>query len=133
MRIGDRLLELARAGGTRSLFVVGTGKNVGKTVAMRAIAKAATARNLVVGMTSTGRDGEAIDVADALAKPRLFLSPGTVVATARNLLPTHPASEMLDLTDWPSAAGRVLFARVKRPGFFELAGPPTASGVRECV
>lgn len=133
MRIGDSLLELARAGDTRSLFVVGTGKNVGKTVAMRAIAQAAAKRNLVTGLTSTGRDGEAIDVADALAKPRLFLSPGAVVATARNLLPAHPASEMLELTDWPTAAGRVLFARVKRAGFYELAGPATASGVRDCV
>lgn len=133
MRIGESLLELARAGGTRSLFVVGTGKNVGKTVAMRAIADAAASRNLVLGLTSTGRDGEAIDVADALAKPRLFLPPRTIVATARNLMPLHPASEMLELTDWPSAAGRVLFARVKHAGFYELAGPPTASGVRDCV
>lgn len=133
MRIGDVLLDLAREGGIRSLFVVGTGKNVGKTVAMRAIAQAAAARNLLIGMTSTGRDGEAIDVADAQAKPRLFLPPQSVVATARNLIPPHPASEVLDLTDWPSAAGPVVFARVKRAGFFELAGPPTASGVRDCV
>jgi hypothetical protein len=133
MRVGDDLLDLARAAGMRSLFVVGTGKNVGKTVAMRAIAQAAARRNLTLGLTSTGRDGEAVDVADSLAKPRLFLSPGTVLATARNLLPAHPASEMLELTDWPSAAGRVLFARVKRAAFYELAGPPTASGVRDCV
>jgi hypothetical protein len=133
MRVGDELLELARAGGRRSLFVVGIGKNVGKTVAMRAIAEAAARRGLTVGLTSTGRDGEAIDVADALAKPRLFLSPGAIVATARNLVPPHPASEMLEFTDWPSAAGAVLFVRVKRCGYYEIAGPPTASRVRECV
>jgi hypothetical protein len=133
MRVGDELLDLARAGGKRSLFVVGTGKNVGKTVAMRAIAEAASRRGLTPGLTSTGRDGEAIDVADALAKPRLFLSPGAIVATARNLVPPHPASEMLEFTDWPSAAGPVLFARVKRCGYYELAGPPTASRVRDCV
>jgi hypothetical protein len=133
MRVGDELLDLARAGGKRSLFVVGTGKNVGKTVAMRAIAEAASRRGLTPGLTSTGRDGEAIDVADALAKPRLFLSPGAIVATARNLVPPHPASEILEFTDWPSAAGPVLFARVKRCGYYELAGPPTASRVRDCV
>jgi hypothetical protein len=133
MRVGDTLLDLARAGGRRSLFVVGTGKNVGKTVAMRAVAEAAARCNLVVGVTSTGRDGEAFDVADALAKPRLFLPPHTVVATARNLVPPHPASEMLEFTDWPSAAGRVLFARVKHAGYYELAGPPTATRIRECV
>jgi hypothetical protein len=133
VKIGEALLDLARAGGARSLFVVGTGKNVGKTVAMRAIGLAAARRNLIVGLTSTGRDGEAVDVSDSFAKPRLFLTPGSIVATARNLLPEHPASEVLDVTDWPSAAGKVLFARVKRAGFYELAGPPTASRVRECL
>jgi hypothetical protein len=133
MRVGHSLLDLARAGGRRSLFVVGTGKNVGKTVAMRAVAEAAAQRDLVVGLTSTGRDGEAFDVADALAKPRLFLPPRTIVATARNLVPPHPAGEMLEFTDWPSAAGCVLFARVKHAGYYELAGPPTAARIRECV
>lgn len=133
MRTGETLLELARGGGARSLFVVGTGKNVGKTVAMRAIAAAAAARGLTVGLTSTGRDGEAIDAADSQAKPRLFLQPQCIVATARNLLPPHPASEILDVTAWPSASGRICFARVRRPGYFEIAGPPTASSIRECV
>lgn len=133
MRIGDRLLELARSNGRRSVFVVGTGKNVGKTVAMRAMAQSAAAQGLNAGLTSTGRDGEAFDAADALAKPRLRLAPGTVVATARNLLPPHPASEVLDLTDWYTAAGDVVFARVRHTGFFELAGPATAAGIRACV
>jgi hypothetical protein len=133
MRAGDGLLDLARAGGRRSLFVVGTGKNVGKTVTMRAIAAAAAARGLQIGMTSMGRDGEAADAADALAKPRLFLRPPAILATARNLLPAHPASELLDFTPWSTASGPVLFARVRHAAHYELAGPATASGVRACV
>lgn len=133
MRVGDALLELARAGGSRSLFFAGTGKNVGKTVAMRAVADAAAARGLAVGLTSTGRDGEAIDAADAMAKPRLFLQPGSIVATARNLLPAHPASEMLDFTGWRTPAGNVVLARVRRAGFYEIAGPSTAAGIRACA
>lgn len=133
MKIGHALLELARAGGARSVFVVGTGKNVGKTVAMRSIAAAASERGLAIGMTSTGRDGEAVDVLDAVTKPRLFLRPGTMVATARNLLPIHPASEIVDITDWRTAAGVVTLARVRHAGYYELAGPSTASGIRSCV
>ncbi len=68
------------------------------------------ARGVCVGMTSIGRDGEAFDAADSLEKPRLFLQPGTLVATARRLLPPHPASELLDFTPWTTAAGPVLFA-----------------------
>lgn len=133
MRIGEELLDLAREGGRRSLFVVGTGKNVGKTVAMRAIAAAAVARGLCLGMTSIGRDGEAVDAADAVAKPRLFLRPGTIVATARNLLPAHPSSELIDSTPWTTASGPVMLARVRSAAYYELAGPATAAGVRACV
>jgi hypothetical protein len=133
MRVGQSLLDLARSAGRSSLFVVGTGKDVGKTVAMRAVADAAVARGLRVGMTSIGRDGEAVDVGDTLAKPRLFLRPGTLIATARHLLPPHPASELLELTPWMTAAGAVVLVRVRGAAHYELAGPATATGVRACV
>jgi hypothetical protein len=49
------------------------------------------------------------------------------------LLPQHPASELLDLTPWSTAAGPVVFARVREAAYYELAGPATAAGVRSCV
>ena len=133
MKTGDALLDLARAGGRTSLFVVGTGKNAGKTVAMRAIATAAARRGISLGLTSAGRDGETFDAVDAAAKPRLFLDEGTIVATARLLLPPHLDFEQLEETKWQTAAGPVVFARVRRPAFYELAGPPKASELRRCV
>lgn len=133
MLVGKVLYELARETGARSIFVVGTGKNVGKTVAMRAMYEAATGAGATVGLSSIGRDGEAVDAGDAQPKPRLFLHPGTAIATARNVLPSVPASEILGISDLPTAAGRLLFARVRSHAFYELVGPPTASGVREIV
>jgi hypothetical protein len=133
MHVGHALFEIARATGAPSLFVVGTGKNVGKTVAMRAIYNAATEFGVRPALTSIGRDGEAIDVGDAQAKPRLFLRPGTVVATARDVLPPSPASEVLEVSRTQTAAGALVFVRVKQPAYYELVGPPTASGVREAV
>lgn len=133
MRIGDTLLDLAREKEHRSLFVVGTGKNAGKTVTMRAIASAATRRGVRIGLSSAGRDGEALDAVDFAAKPRLFLSPETLIATARNLLPAHPASEIVDISEWQTAAGEVIFARVRQAAFYELAGPPKASELRACI
>lgn len=127
------LLELARAGGVRSLFVVGTAKNVGKTVTVRALLERASARGLVCGLTSLGRDGEAADVLDGLAKPRLFLRPGTILATARGVLPRSPASEVLDLSNLQTAAGSLLYARVRSAAFYEIAGPPTTAGIRQSV
>jgi hypothetical protein len=133
MRVGRALYELARGSGVRSIFVVGIGKNVGKTVTMRAIYEAAVDGGDTVGLTSIGRDGEAVDAGDAQPKPRLFLHPRTAIATARDVLPSTPASEILDLSQLHTAAGRLLFARVRSAAFYELVGPPTASGVRETV
>lgn len=129
MCTGQRLLDLARAAGARCIFMAGTGKNSGKTVAMRAIADAVADAGLVLGLTSTGRDGEAVDAMGQHRKPRLFLRPGTIIATAEALLPAHPAAEVLDLTGWQTAAGRILFVRVRRGGYFELAGPSSAAGI----
>lgn len=133
MNAGEELLDLARAGGRTSLFVVGTGKNAGKTVAMRAVATAAARRGLTIGLTSAGRDGEMFDAVDSAAKPRLFLEPGVVIATARALLSGRQDYELLAETPWQTAAGPVVFARVRSAAFFELAGPPKASELRRCV
>jgi hypothetical protein len=133
MQVGQALFDLVRAVDARAVFVVGIGKNVGKTVAARAIYRAATAAGLRIGMTSVGRDGEAVDAGDALPKPRLFLRPGTIIATARDVLPRSPAVEMLDLSPLQTAAGPLVYARVAHAAYYELVGPPTASGVRAAV
>ena len=133
VRVGESILELALATGARSLFVVGTGKNVGKTVTMRAVYAAAIARGVAPGLTSIGRDGEAVDVSDAGTKPRLFLSPGTILATAAGVLPPTPACEALELSRLRTAAGPLVYVRVRAGAYYELVGPPTASGIRETV
>jgi len=133
MKVGKAIYELARAQGARSVFVVGIGKNVGKTVTMRAIYAAATESGMCVGLTSIGRDGEAVDAGDSQPKPRLFLRPGTIVATARGVLPDSPASEIFGISRLYTAAGQLVFARVAAAAFYELVGPPTASGIRETV
>jgi hypothetical protein len=133
MQVGAAIFDLVLAAGADVLFVVGTGKNVGKTVTARAVYEAAYRRGVRVGMMSVGRDGEAVDAVDARPKPRLFLRPGTFVATARDALPRSPASAMLATSSLATAAGPVAYVRVEGAADYELIGPPTASGVREAV
>ena len=121
---------MVRAIDARALFVVGIGKNVGKTVTAAAVYAAAYAAGIRVAMISIGRDGEAADAGDARPKPRLFLRPGTTIATARDVLPRSPAVEMLDLSPLQTAAGPLVYARVAHAAYYELVGPPTAAGVR---
>ena len=133
MNVGEALLHTARATGASTIAVVGTGKNVGKTTALRAMYTAALQAGLQVGLLSVGRDGEAFDAVDERNKPRLFLSPGTVIATARDVLPHSPASEILAITNAQTPAGRLIYARVMEATLYELVGPPTASAVREAI
>jgi hypothetical protein len=133
VRVGASILERWDQSGSRSLFVVGTGKNVGKTVAMRAIYRALVERGVPCGLASIGRDGEAIDIGDAGEKPRLWLEPGTVIATAVAALPPSPSSEILDLPMSATAVGPLSFARVRQAGHYELIGPPSASALRMAV
>ncbi len=132
MRVGTELLALVRSAGARTVFVVGTGRNVGKTTSLRAIYESACRQGLQVALASLGRDGESPENI-ARGKPRLWLRPGTVFVTARAVLPSSPAAEILGASRLRSAGGSIVYARAVTAGFYELAGPPTASGVREVI
>ncbi|HEY1866956.1 MAG TPA: hypothetical protein VGG70_01590 [Candidatus Cybelea sp.] len=125
MRVGAALLELANAAQARSIFVVGIGRDVGKTTALRAIYRAACDTRTPIGLASCG--------IAASRKPRLWLQPKTVFVTARDALPRTPAAEIVRLSSLRTAGSGLLYGRVAASGFYELAGPPTAAGVREVV
>ncbi len=131
--VGASIVRLWDRSGAPSLFVVGTGKNVGKTVTMRAIYRALVTAGIRPGLGSIGRDGEAVDIGDAGEKPRLWLEPGTLVATARSVLPRSPACEIVDLSPLATAAGELVYARVRGGAHYELIGPPSASAMRAAV
>lgn len=84
-------------------------------------------------LCSIGRDGESVDALDAASKPRFWLRPGAFVATAQSLVPRSPALEIVAMTGEQSALGPIAVARVRAPGFVELAGPPAASALRRIV
>lgn len=116
MRVGEEILALARARGARTVFVVGTGKGVGKSTALGAIYAAAVRDGIDVGIAATG------------PTPPLRLAPGTLFATARRFLPSSPASEIVELSQLESASGALLCGRVASAATIELTGPSTASG-----
>jgi hypothetical protein len=133
LEVGAALLGCARAAGASSLAVVGTSKNAGKTVAVAAVAGALFREGTPFGLCSIGRDGEAADVLDGAPKPRFFLRPGTLVATAAALLPRSPALEIVARTGETCALGAIVLARLRAPGLVELVGPPSAAALRRVV
>jgi uncharacterized NAD-dependent epimerase/dehydratase family protein len=114
-------LELACGGSAGAIFVVGTGKGVGKTTALRAIYETAW------------RSGRRVALAAVGPTPPLWLRPGTHFVTARSFLSRSPASAIVAGSRLTSAAGELLFARSVHAGWHELIGPSTASGLREVV
>ena len=132
MSAGEALYDLARAGGARSIVVIGTAKNVGKTTTIDALLRVADGRGATAGVTSIGRDGEAFDAVDGRPKPRLFLQPRTIVATARDLLP-HPRVRETLGEGARSALGPISFFRLREPMFVEIAGAPLARDVRATI
>jgi hypothetical protein len=130
--MNDRLLDAALAGGTHTIVVVGTAKNAGKTTTFNALRASAARRGITGAIASLGRDGETADALDGRPKPRVRVEPKTLLALPRDLLPRSPALEVIDLGEF-SALGRMVFARARFAADCEIAGPPTARGVRATI
>jgi hypothetical protein len=127
----EALYELATAA-ARSVVVVGTAKNAGKTTTFNALRAVAHRRGTPVAVTSIGRDGEPADALDAEPKPRVRLSAGTLVALPSGLIPRSPALVILG-SGAQSALGITVFARAVLPTVCEIAGPPTARSMRATI
>jgi hypothetical protein len=118
--------------GTRRIAFVGLAKNTGKTTALAALIPKLHARGERLGVTSVGRDGEAVDVTNhAIRKPALCLPAGSLVATTQTLLHAGGvAHQVLACTDHRTPLGRVVIAELTEAGALEVAGPSSASGIR---
>lgn len=114
------------------MIVVGTAKNAGKTTTFNALRAVAQRLGVAIAVTSIGRDGEPSDALDSVAKPRVRLAPGTLVALPAGLVPRSPALAIL-MRGAESALGATVFARVVLPTTCEIAGPPTARAMRATI
>ena len=107
---------------TRTLSIVGMCKNAGKTTVLNWLL--GQSRGRVLGLTSIGRDGESTDVVTGTEKPGIFLSEGTLFATAKDMLPLCDVTqEILDTTGIPTPLGEVVLVRARSAGSVQLAGP----------
>ena len=121
------LVDLVINSGARSLSLVGTAKNAGKTVTMNHLISKLDAKGLTPGLVSSGRDGEAVDAFTGEPKPRVIVPQGAWVVTAQGVLKGQsPQLEIADVFGWPGLYGHLVVGRVRDPGVVELVGPRTA-------
>lgn len=107
----------------RSVAVTGMAKNCGKTTALDTLILEATARNVRLGVTSAGRDGEKTDAVTGLPKPPIWVPTGTLVVTVQSTIDTSEASvQVLVDTGADTPVGRIVLGRVESAGKIEIIG-----------
>jgi hypothetical protein len=108
----------------KTLSIVGMAKNSGKTTALNYLIEEAMDENIVLGITSTGRDGESSDLVTGTDKPKVFLDAGTIVSVPAQLYELADAGlEILELTKYATAIGDLLLCKVVESGYVQIAGP----------
>lgn len=127
----DMLIDSLRSNNLSSLAIIGMEKNVGKTTVLNHLIQEAKAVGFTptLAITSIGRDGEEKDLVTSTMKPKIYVYPGTLVATARDFLKhCDLTKEILATTGISTSVGEVVIFRAKSAGFVEIAGP---SGVED--
>ena len=111
-----------------TLSIVGMAKNAGKTTALNYLIEEADDEELQLGITSTGRDGETVDLATGTDKPRVYLYEGTIVSVPTQLFDMAEASlEIVEMTTYGTAIGDLMICRVRESGYVQIAGPVSAA------
>jgi hypothetical protein len=118
------LWQRLRAWGLRNVAVMGMTKNTGKTVCLNHLLQQAHAEDVAMGITSIGRDGEERDEVFAIPKPSVRVTPGCLVATARDtLVRARVRVKQLGTTGIDSPLGEILIVKALAAGDMEVAGP----------
>lgn len=117
----------------KRISIIGMEKNVGKTTLLNFLIKKIGDRR-IVGLTSIGRDGEEVDVVTTTSKPRIFVYPNTIIATARDCLRNCDITgEILYTTDFSTPMGDIVIVRAITAGYVDIAGPSFNSQIKVII
>lgn len=117
----------------KSISIIGTAKNAGKTVTLNRIIEEAYYKDINIAITSTGRDGETRDVLTNTEKPSIFVKEGTIITTAIDILKHNDNLEIIEITDYRSPLGNIIIAKLKEDGYVQIAGPVTNNEMKEII
>lgn len=123
--------------GVKSLSIVGTAKNTGKTETLNYILNrlASVSPDRTIGLTSIGFEGERRDQVTQTEKPEITLRSGNLFVTAESYYRLRElSSEVLGVERrYTTSTGRLIYARAKGRGKVLIAGPPTTQGLRKVI
>ncbi len=122
----ETLAALVEKSGAQVVSVVGLAKNTGKTTALLYLVERLGAEPGALALTSTGRDGEAIDEITRRQKPSVTIPPRTLATTGRRSLDPEAGLSVVRDTPYMTATGKIVVVRAERPARVVLEGPATA-------
>lgn len=106
------------------LSIVGNCKNAGKTTVLNYLIQKLYPKPIAI--TSIGLDGEKYDALSKLPKPRIFVYPGMIIATAKDTLKECQATyHLLYETNISSSMGNIVVIRIIEGGNCLIGGPST--------
>jgi hypothetical protein len=118
----------------KTIGVIGTAKNTGKTTTLSFLLKGFQTKGLNVAVTGIGYDGEEIDNITNLPKPRLYFEKDTVLATSETCLNNTDARfDVIAETPLVTALGKIFLVKVTHQGMLVVAGPNSVNGLREIL
>ena len=111
-------------GDHHTVSIIGTAKNVGKTTVLNQIIK--EYKDIKIGITSIGLDGEKVDNLTYKPKPRILVHENMLIATAKNCLEQcYFDYEIIEETDIRTGLGEIVIIKVNSSGLALVAGPST--------
>jgi hypothetical protein len=131
--MGRTLIELVERSGAQVISVVGLAKNTGKTTTLLYLLRHLEAGTGGLALTSTGRDGEAVDEITRRQKPRVSIGRGTLATTGERSVPEGDGLSVVSETPYITATGRIIVVRADRTSRVVLEGPATAAEMGRLV
>lgn len=111
----------------RTVFIVGSKKNAGKTTFLNYALHTLRASSKL-GVMSVGIDGETTDQIFGSPKPQLNAEPGDILLCSESSLARRDLHcEILNVYPFRTAIGRPVLVRALRPGRAEISGPENNS------
>lgn len=119
---------------SRSVAIVGLAKNAGKTECLNYILRRLALQGHSTALTSIGVDGETSDAVTRTPKPEITIYENMLFATSElHYRQRRLTSEILDLSLWRTALGRLVTARAVTEGKALISGPADTATMRTLI
>ncbi len=118
----DRIKEL------RTIAIVGLSKNSGKTSFLNFLLSRIDSNKNCIGVMTTGRDGESVDLVFHSEKPMVTLASNIIFSTfSSEANKQSPFIEILKVTNISTPLGRIVIARTVNSIETQIIGPPNVN------